>query len=79
MSLVQQSLEKEKIAAVSISIVPEITDRVPPARFLKVPYQLGFPLGPPDDFNNQVQICRQALQLLQSEVPVQEDYHEHSD
>jgi hypothetical protein len=33
-------------------------------RYLSVSFKLGYPLGDPDDFDNQKDICKRALDLL---------------
>ena len=33
-------------------------------RYLSVPSKLGYPLGDPDDFDNQKDICKRALDLV---------------
>ena len=47
--LVQSIIEKSGISTVSITLLPEITERVRPPRTLSVDRPLGYPLGEPDN------------------------------
>ena len=60
----QKYCEEAGIETSSISIVDEIAKHLKVHRFYSVPYELGFPLGPPGDFENQKNICRDALNLI---------------
>ena len=62
--LIQSIIEKGGIATVSLTLVPEITERVAPPRALSVDYPLGYPLGAPDDAALQTRIILSALTLL---------------
>jgi len=62
--LVQKACEEVGISTVSISIIDEINEKINSPRYYSVPYELGFPLGEPKDFEKQVNICKNALQLL---------------
>ena len=62
--LVQSVIEKSGIATVSISLLPEITERVQPPRVLAVDRPLGYPLGEPNEPALQQRIMLAALDLL---------------
>ena len=49
----------------TISIIDEITKKLKIHRYFSVPYELGYSLGAPDDFENQKDICKKALSLIQ--------------
>ena len=70
--LIQSIIEKGGIAAVSLTLLPEITARVAPPRALSVDYPLGYPLGAPHDAALQTRIILSALGLLSgtSRLPV---------
>ncbi len=63
--LVQKECEEAGIACVVISIIDEISETVNLPRYFSVPYELGYPLGDPKDFENQKRICREALQIIE--------------
>jgi hypothetical protein len=68
-------LESEGLATVGISMVREHTEALHPPRALWVPFELGRPLGVPDDPEFQRDVLRAALSLLERpEGPVLEDY-----
>ena len=62
--LVQKYCEESGIVCSVISIIDEITTQLKIPRFYSVPYLMGFPLGPPHDFNNQKKICKKALEFI---------------
>jgi hypothetical protein len=62
--LVQKYSEELGIMCSVISIIDEITNQLKIPRYYSVPYQLGYPLGPSNDFNNQKLICKNALELI---------------
>ena len=62
--LVQKTCEENGIICSTISIIDEISRKLNIIRYLSVPSKLGYPLGDPDDFNNQKDICKQALDLV---------------
>lgn len=73
MGLVQAAIEDVGIPTVSISMLPEVTERVRPPRTLLVPYALGYPLGVPGDKATQTRIILAALGLLERrDLPVLE-------
>jgi len=70
-------LEEEGIATTSISLVREHTEVMQPPRALWVKFELGRPLGAPDDPALQSRVLKAALKLLEVESgPVLEDYPE---
>ena len=62
--LVQKACEENGIICTTISIIDEISRKLKISRYLSVPSELGYPLGDPDDFDNQKYICKQALDLM---------------
>jgi D-proline reductase (dithiol) PrdB len=62
--LIQSVIEKSGIPTVSITLLPEITERVAPPRALVVDRPLGFPLGKPHDAAMQTDIILSALRML---------------
>ena len=63
--LVQKACEEVGMSCSTISIIDEITKKLKIHRYFSVPYELGHPLGAPDDFENQMDICKKALSLIQ--------------
>ncbi len=60
---------------VGISLIREHTEKIKPPRSLWVPFELGRPLGAPDEPEFQLDVVRAALRLLEGERgPVLEDY-----
>ena len=51
--LIQKVFEENEIICSTISIIDEITIKLKTKRYLSVPYDLGFPLGNPNDYNEQ--------------------------
>ena len=66
--LVQSVIERRGIPTVSISLLPEITERVRPPRALVVERPLGFPLGEPNDPAVQTRMMMAAFQPLSRAV-----------
>ncbi len=64
MSALSQFLEEEGIATTGISLVREHTERMRPPRALWVPFELGRPLGAPDDAGFQDRVIDACLALL---------------
>ena len=59
----------------AISLVREHTEQIKPSRSLWVPFELGRPLGAPDDREFQLDVLRSLLRLFERESgPVIEDY-----
>lgn len=55
----------------SITMLPEITEKLRPPRALAVPFALGYPLGAPDDPALQRDILVELFGLCaRSDVPV---------
>ncbi len=58
-----------------ISLIREHTEKIKPPRALWVPFELGRPLGAPDEPVFQLDVVRAALRLLEGERgPVLEEY-----
>lgn len=73
--LLQAQLERAGIAAVSLSLLREVTATLRPSRALFVPYPLGYPLGEPHNDALQRRIIAAALALLErNDGPVLEDF-----
>jgi len=66
--LIQKRCEEEGIACSVISIIDEINLQLKVPRYFSVPFPMGFPLGKPDNFDQQKSICRDALELLKFDV-----------
>ena len=62
--LVHKACEENGIIYTTISIIDEISRKMNKIRYLSVPSELGYPLGNPDDFDNQKNICKKALNLV---------------
>lgn len=68
-------LEAEGIATTQISLIREHTEKIRPPRALWVPFELGRPLGVPNDPALQRRIVSSALELLTApEGPVLIDF-----
>jgi hypothetical protein len=73
-------LERQGIATTSISLVREHTEIVRPPRALWVTFELGRPMGIPDDAPFQRRVVKAALDLLErTDGPLIADYPEHVD
>ena len=71
-------LERQGIPTVGISLVREHTETVRPPRALWVTFELGRPLGIPDDPPFQRRVVKAALDLLaRTDGPLIADYPEH--
>jgi hypothetical protein len=71
-------LEREGLATTGISLVREHTEKVRPPRALWVTFELGRPLGRPDDPPFQRRVVKAALDLLaRTDGPLIADYPEH--
>ncbi|MBI3919676.1 MAG: hypothetical protein HY322_22025 [Betaproteobacteria bacterium] len=69
--------EEEGLATTGISLIRIHTERTRPPRALWVPFELGRPLGTPNDPAFQQRVMRAALELLNaSDGPVLVDYPE---
>jgi hypothetical protein len=72
-------LEREGIPTTGISLVREHTEIVRPPRALWVTFELGRPMGIPDDAPFQRRIVKAALDLLvRTDGPLIADYPEHA-
>jgi len=60
-------IEEEGIATVAIALVRPQAERARPPRALWVPFELGRPLGPPNDAAFQRRVLLSALRLLDAE------------
>jgi hypothetical protein len=73
-------LERQGIATTGISLVREHTETVRPPRALWVTFELGRPMGIPDDAPFQRRVVKAALDLLErTDGPLIADYPEHVD
>jgi hypothetical protein len=71
-------LEREGIPTVGISLVREHTETIRPPRALWVTFELGRPLGIPDEPAFQRRVAHAALDLLtRTDGPLIADYPEH--
>ena len=69
--------EQEGLGTTQISLVREHSEAIKPPRALWVPFELGRPLGQPNDAQFQKRVLRACLGLLESDSgPVLEDYLE---
>ena len=69
MCLIAGELERRGIATTSVTALPEVTRKVGIPRALEVAYQLGYPLGRPNDPALQTRILAAAFALLDSPGP----------
>ena len=70
-------LEREGLATASISLVRLHTEKIRPPRALWVPFELGRPLGVPNDAAFQTRVLRALIALLaEPSGPVLRDYPE---
>lgn len=77
MGALSQYLERAGIATAGISLIREQTEKVNPPRALWVPFELGRPLGPPDNPAFQRKVLSALLRLLEAEAgPVLADFPE---
>ncbi len=73
-------LERQGIPTASISLVREHTETIRPPRALWVTFELGRPLGIPDDADFQRRVLRATAELLErTDGPLIADYPEHVD
>lgn len=71
--------EEEGIPTVGISLIRLHTEITTPPRALWVPFELGRPMGPPNNAQFQSKVLLSALKLLEvSSGPVIEDFNEDS-
>jgi hypothetical protein len=70
-------MEDEGMPTAGISLIRPHTETIKPPRALWVPFQLGRPLGPPEDAGFQKRVLMALLKLLEaSQGPVLEDFPE---
>ncbi len=70
-------LEEEGLPTTQISLIREHTENIKPPRALWVPFELGRPLGLPNDAAFQKRVLLAALKLLEAPSgPVLEDFPE---
>jgi len=62
--LIAAAIERVGISTVSLSLLEEITKVIKPPRALFVPFDLGFPLGEPNNPRLQHKILKSALDLF---------------
>lgn len=67
MSVLAHYLEEEGLATTILSLVRLHSEKVEPPRTLFVPFELGRPLGPPNNHALQREVLEQALGLLESD------------
>jgi hypothetical protein len=73
--LIQTAIERAGVPTVSISLLREITEVNKPPRALFVPFQMGYPLGAPNDPGLQHMVIAAALALVErNDVPVLEEF-----
>lgn len=71
-------LERQGIATAGISLIREHTETIRPPRALWVTFELGRPLGIPDDAEFQRRVLRATAELLErTDGPLIADYPEH--
>ena len=72
-------LERQGIPTTGISLVREHTEKIRPPRALWVTFELGRPMGIPDDAPFQRRVVKAALELLaRTDGPLIADYPEHA-
>ena len=77
-SLIAAELERRGISTVALQLLKMVAEKVRPPRALFVPYAHGFPLGEPDNPEQQHRVIEAALALLEDETlepPALVDYH----
>lgn len=67
MSVLAHYLEEEGLATTILSLIRLHSEKVCPPRTLFVPFELGRPLGPPNNHVLQRQVLEQAFGLLESD------------
>jgi len=74
--LIAGVIEKSGTPTVGLSLLRKVTEKVSPPRTLFVPFQLGYPLGKPNDAKLQTQVIRASLKLLESDcaLPILRDF-----
>ena len=69
--LIAAEIERNGIPTVSISLLKEVSSITKPPRSLFVPFQMGYPLGLPNDAVLQQRVIAAALNLLsKNDTPI---------
>lgn len=63
--LVAAELERQGVTTVALQLLREVAVKVRPPRALYVPFPHGYPLGAPDDADQQHAVLDAALALLE--------------
>lgn len=63
--LIARTLEENNISTVMISLLKEVTEKIRPPRVLEVPFDLGFPLGEPQNIKLQHSVIETCLTMVQ--------------
>jgi hypothetical protein len=63
--LVAAELERQGISTVAIQLLRSVAQKVRPPRALVVPFRHGYPLGLPDDAEQQHAVIAAALRMLE--------------
>ena len=72
-------LEDEGIRTTQIALIRKHTEEIKPPRALAVSFELGRPLGAPNDPQFQIKVLKHCLELLgRGSGPVLEDFPENS-
>jgi hypothetical protein len=75
--VLSQFIEEAGVPTAGISLIRQHTEIIKPPRALWVPFELGHPLGPPDDPGFQKRVLMALLKLLEAPAgPVLEDFPE---
>lgn len=77
MGALAQYLEGHGLPTTQISLIRKHTETIKPPRALWVPFELGRPLGAPNQPEFQTRVLESALELFQAEQgPVLADFHD---
>jgi hypothetical protein len=63
--LVAAELEGQGISTVAIQLLRSVAEKVRPPRSLFVPFRHGYPLGVPDDAEQQRAVIEASLRMLE--------------
>jgi hypothetical protein len=73
--LAQAEIEGRGIVTASMTMLPEITNKIGVPRALEVPFPLGFPLGEANNPDLQRHVLRALLELVRrTDVPVSHQF-----
>jgi hypothetical protein len=64
--LIAAELERQGISTVTIQLLRSVAEKVRPPRAMVVPFRHGFPLGVPDDAEQQHAVIAAAMQMLEN-------------